>query len=133
MALAFGTNAIEFNEPSWTPLSTMGSPTEKYFIDDNNVHITPEGNKVFSILIVSDEPRMIEYKGESIAAKSVAKTVIMNCAIRVFIPVNDMYFNIDKPSSDTIPIASFTYRVNAPELSVPDNSTIYFILCPKAI
>lgn len=106
------------------------------YYNSNSFSIKNHGqfNRV-EIMMAYDDPITIKLNGKDHVIRSVVKSLAAECDIGVMAPIYDMYFNVQFPTKDTLPVAGKEYPTDYSKTAteMPKNSIFYRIMCSESI
>ena len=127
-------STIEDRNPSWQEIYGLHYRGGKIFIDGNSLLTETINGRTINygrILVVATEPTEIQNDSKKFTAKSLVKTVVIDCDSGQLIPVEDFFFDVEKPSNFDKPLGKFEYKFTPKESKVVDRgSPLHSALCP---
>ena len=126
---------IAKKSPNWQPIYGFKYRGGKVYIDANSLGYNVGKEETFNygdILIVAAEPTEIK-KGnnEKFIAKSMVKHLMVECKSGVIIPVQDLYFGVEKPTFVDTPLGAQEYEINSENaISMNPKNPLLSALCP---
>ena len=125
---------------NWQPIISFNVPGMKAFIDTNSVVTTKSDNgkeeyNTAEVLISFDKDTEITIGKKKFIAKSLVKSLVIECTTGLSVPVTDLYFMDIRPTRESIPITGMEYSSDIKEnlTTINKKSSLYHALCPVYI
>jgi hypothetical protein len=123
---------------NWQPIVGFKNLGQKAFINaatlETTVTDTGDSYNFGEVLLSSDKILQLDIKGKKIAIRSMVKQMIIECKSGLMAPVSDLYFDVERPSIISKPVAGVDYEsVRDVAEILPKNSILYQALCPVYI
>lgn len=133
-ALAYGAEKLVERPPSnWQPIVDLHYPGGKAFVDVNSIGKDKDDNKYHygNIMISLDKETTVTFDDVKFKARSMVKTVIMNCKTGKTSSTFDYYFKEAMPGRQAKPIQAYQYPTTPDSMiNLPLSHPIHTVLCP---
>lgn len=138
--LASGKAKVEERKPTnWQYVVGADGPGMKVYLDKNHYDkIQIDKHSILAagdILFSYDKPRKMNDGTHEFMARSVVKSIMVECTAGILAPLSDLYFEEAMPTRSSKPIGGVEYPPNPEETAsqIPKSSFVYTTMCPTFI
>lgn len=128
---ADGNNSIQ-----WLPVFGIKNQTLKmYFNQQSYIRVgDSEGHYgQGDVLLVFEQPTETILNGKKVIARSMVKSIVVNCKTAVAAPIADYYYSVDTPRKDEVALGIIRYNVEASAEQISKKSSLFITFCAPQV